>query len=179
MSEIWKKSNLAPGYEVSDEGRIRMPSRFVVNRGRRHFRKAKLLKLYEGDDKYQFVVVFPTGQKTKEGKAVSRKYFVHRLVMDAFVGICPEDMTVDHIDRNRQNNALSNLRYATKAEQDENRDLSKISGENSRFSKLNWDKVKEIRRLYTHGETIKTLADQFDVGADTIRRVINNKTWKT
>lgn len=178
MSEIWKKSNLAPGYEVSNFGRIRMPSRFVVNRGRRHFRKAKILKLYEGDDKYQFVVVFPVGQKTKSGKAASRKYFVHRMVMDAFVGPCPEDMTVDHIDRDRQNNALDNLRYATKAEQDENRDLSGISGENSRFSKLDWDKVKEIRRLYAHGKTIKNLSSEFGVGSDTIRRVVNNKTWK-
>ena len=100
------------------------------------------------------------------------------MVMDAFVGPCPEDMTVDHIDRDRQNNALDNLRYATKAEQDENRDLSGISGENSRFSKLDWDKVKEIRRLYAHGKTIKNLSSEFGVGSDTIRRVVNNKTWK-
>ena len=169
MNEIWEKSNLAPGYEVSNLGRVRMPSRNVINRGRRYFRKAKVLKLYEARDFYQFVVVFPDRQKTESGRAVSKKYFVHRMVMDAFVGPCPKEMTVDHIDRNRQNNTLENLRYATKAEQDENRDLSGISGENSRFSKLDWDKVKEIRRLYTHGKTIKSISERFSVAVETIR----------
>ena len=175
---MWKSSNLAPGYEVSNFGKIRMPSRHVVNRGRRYFRKAKLLKLYESSDSYQFVVVFPFGQKTKSGTAVSKKHFVHRMVMDAFVGSCPEGMTVDHIDRNRQNNKLENLRYATKSEQDANRDLSGISGENSRFSKLDWDKVRKIRQLHTEGKAITTMAKRFNVGGDTIRRVVNNKTWK-
>jgi hypothetical protein len=124
------------------------------------------------------VVVFPDKQKNEAGRAVSRKYFVHRMVMDAFVGPCPEDMTVDHIDRDRQNNALENLRYATKSEQDENRDLSGISGENSKFSKLDWDKVKEIRRLYAQGKTIRIISGQFDVTKDTIRRVVDGKTWK-
>jgi hypothetical protein len=178
VSEIWKKSNLAAGYEVSNLGNVRMASRYVLNRGRRYFKKAKTLKIYESSDNYQFVVVFPLREKTSEGKAVSKKYFVHRLVMDAFVGPCPEDMTVDHIDRNRHNNALKNLRYATKAEQDENRDLSGISGDNSKFSKLDSKKVKEIRGLHTQGKTIKKIAEEYDVSPATIGRIIRYETWK-
>ena len=178
MSEVWKKSNLAPGYEVSNLGNIRMSSRTVVNRGRRFFKKAKSLKLYESKDLYQFTVVFPSGKKTVSGKAVSKKYFVHRMVMDAFVGPCPENMTVDHIDRNRKNNELKNLRYATKEEQDKNRDLSAISGENSKFSKLNWDKVDDIRQKARSGVSKKDLSRLFDVSVETISKIINKKSWK-
>lgn len=40
--------------------------------------------------------------------------FVHRLVWEAFRGEIPEGMEIDHRDRNRSNNALSNLRLVDK-----------------------------------------------------------------
>ncbi|CAL6113437.1 HNH_endonuclease [Hexamita inflata] len=49
------------------------------------------------------------------------QFFIHRLVSEAFLGECPENHEVDHIDRNRQNNQLSNLRYVTKSQNSRNR----------------------------------------------------------
>lgn len=46
---------------------------------------------------------------------------MHTLVALAFLGPRPDGCTVDHIDRNRSNNNVSNLRWATKAEQMANR----------------------------------------------------------
>jgi hypothetical protein len=107
----------------------------------------------------------------------AEKIFVHRLVMEVFIGECPEEMSVDHIDRVRTNNTLANLRYATKAEQTENRDLSGISGENSRFSKLTQANVDEIRKMIEIGFLDSVIASRFGVGAGAIRNIRNGKSW--
>lgn len=53
---------------------------------------------------------------------VSRKpYSVHRLICEAFHGICPEDKkVVDHINRVRGDNRPENLRWVTLSENNRN-----------------------------------------------------------
>ena len=53
----------------------------------------------------------------REIKVRKKHQLVHRLVCLAFHGRCPEGCTVDHIDRNTQNNIADNLRWATMAQQ--------------------------------------------------------------
>ena len=53
-----------------------------------------------------------------------KNMYVHRLVAFAFLDQPEfENMTVDHIDRNPSNNHVSNLRWATKLEQNINRNI--------------------------------------------------------
>ena len=54
-----------------------------------------------------------------------RKVAVHRLVWITFVGPIPNGKTIDHFDRNRSNNELSNLRLATPAQQRANQKVHK------------------------------------------------------
>ena len=54
-----------------------------------------------------------TRLKYRRVQVGNQKYFVHRLVLEAFVGNCPEGMECDHIDRNRSNNRIENLRWIT------------------------------------------------------------------
>lgn len=49
-----------------------------------------------------------------------RRYFVHRLVLETFVGPCPEGYEVDHINRQRDANWLGNLHYTTRSENQHN-----------------------------------------------------------
>lgn len=41
---------------------------------------------------------------------------VHRLIWETFNGPIPDGLTIDHIDSNKQNNCLSNLRLLTREE---------------------------------------------------------------
>jgi len=51
----------------------------------------------------------------------AKRYPVHQLVALTFIGPPPSSThTVDHIDQNRSNNAVTNLRYATREEQQRN-----------------------------------------------------------
>jgi hypothetical protein len=52
----------------------------------------------------------------------SKFKFVHRLLAQAYLPDYSEDLQVDHIDRNKTNNDISNLRMATHAENMHNRD---------------------------------------------------------
>lgn len=49
-----------------------------------------------------------------------KTYFVHRLIALTYIPNLENKETVDHIDRNRTNNNISNLRWATSKEQAQN-----------------------------------------------------------
>jgi len=62
-----------------------------------------------------------------------KAYPVHRLIYEAFIAPIDKDKFIDHIDRNRLNNSLSNLRVVTQSENAKNRNgrgikLDKRSG---------------------------------------------------
>jgi muconolactone delta-isomerase len=170
--ETWKALDRNQNYEVSSDGRVRERARPVFNRGRVYSKPPRQIEPFIDPDGYAFVVI------RKPLGTGSEKIFVHRLVMEVFISKCPDDMTVDHIDRVRTNNAVSNLRYATKAEQTENRDLSRISGENSKFSKLKEADVEEIREMICSGSPDNIIAKKFSVSISAIRNIRLGKSWK-
>lgn len=49
-------------------------------------------------------------------KIGTKTHKVHRLVLQAFVGPCPDGQQVRHLDGDKENNNLRNLRYGTGAE---------------------------------------------------------------
>ena len=51
-----------------------------------------------------------------------KKEKLHRLLYNTFIGEIPEDMFVDHIDRDKKNNNLCNLRLLTKSQNNINSD---------------------------------------------------------
>jgi hypothetical protein len=64
------------------------------------------------------------------------RFQAHRLVYLITKGPIPDGMDVDHIDRDRRNNAPYNLRLATKAENSLNR--SKYKNNTSGFPGVRW-----------------------------------------
>lgn len=110
---IWHALPSNPSYEISDTGLVRQKNRMVFNRGRYYNKPGSLVKIHRDPDGYCFVVLAHKGSNQKK--------FVHRLVAEAFIGPRPEDQTVDHINRVRDDNRVENLRYATASEQNKNR----------------------------------------------------------
>lgn len=106
---------------------------------------------------------------------------VHRAVMLAFVGPRPDGMEICHIDGDKTNNALSNLKYATPTENnaDKKKHGTHLTGEQCHAAKLNRLQVAEIRRLYaTGGYSQSQLASLFGVTQVPISQAINYKTWR-
>ena len=52
-------------------------------------------------------------------------YQVHRLVLTLFRDDCPNGHECDHIDRNRLNNNIDNLRWVTRSENNMNRSVTR------------------------------------------------------
>ena len=93
----------------------------------------------------------------KKGYCRTMGFAVHQLVALAFLGTPPSsEHTVDHIDRNRSNNCVENLRWATKKEQRAN------SARAPRTKSGRWVKVKATDQsggvqLFAHKEQAREM----------------------
>ncbi len=107
MTEQWRPIEGYEGaYEVSDLGRVRSMDR-VDRTG--HPWRGRILKLHPVSDRgYQKITLYRDGTGSQR--------LVHRLVLAAFVGPCPEGMEGCHRDNDTTNNALTNLRWDTPSE---------------------------------------------------------------
>ena len=110
-NEEWKTVPSAPGYEVSNFGRVRSKDRFV--QAKKSSRRGTHLRFYKGK------ILSPgrasSGHMTVAcGKGVSR--YVHELVLEAFVGPRPTGLECLHADDVPSNNKLGNLRWGTRSE---------------------------------------------------------------
>lgn len=100
-------------YEVSNLGKVRSKDRQSISYGTRMCnRKGKELKVNQSQRYF-------TVDLCKEG--VRKTHTVHSLVAKAFL-LNPDNLPeIDHIDRNKHNNALHNLRWVSKVQNQANR----------------------------------------------------------
>lgn len=101
----------------------------------------------------------------------------HRLVLEAFVGKCPNGMEGCHNDGNPFNNHLFNLRWDTP----KNNHADKVKhgttnrGERSASAKLTLEQVNAIRQDI---RTQKEIAKQYGVQQSLISRIKNGVRWQ-
>lgn len=92
------------------------------------------------------------------------------------------DKEVNHIDGNKRNNYPENFEVVSAEEnrrhQQEGGLLSRVYGEKNGASKLTASKVKCIRRLFKEGASKRKLSLSFGVDRKTVRKIINNETWR-
>ncbi len=96
-------------YEVSISGEVRSVDRFITHsEGKYHIIKSKLMSKSLRTDGYYMVCLHKDGVKHSPA--------IHRLVAETFIPNPYNLPCVDHIDGNRLNNNVDNLRWCTQSE---------------------------------------------------------------
>ena len=136
-NEIWKDIENTIHYEVSDKGRVRNKlTKYVLNPR-------------ENYDGYMVI-----------SNIYANSCLVHILVAKAFIPKIDNKNTVDHIDRNRSNNHVDNLRWATSKEQCENK---------------NWSRGNINRKIQQFDKETSTLIKTFETIHDAVNYIYLNK----
>lgn len=105
-AEMWRAIPGFEGYyEVSDQGRVRSLDRKVerTNHSAMTIRGKTHVQQYRPDTGYYVVKLSQHGRK--------RNYYIHRLVLMAFVGLPEEGQEACHQNDIRTDNRLENLRW--------------------------------------------------------------------
>jgi hypothetical protein len=103
-NEIWKQCGESKRcfYEISSKGNVKSISKVT--------KKEKILKPIHHIAGYLYININ------------SKFILIHKLMAYTFIGPRPDGLEIDHIDRNKLNNQLDNLRYCTHSENNINRD---------------------------------------------------------
>jgi hypothetical protein len=173
-TETFREIPRLPGYRFGDMGTIQT----IKKRGPKTgdcLREWQTLTPFI--DKGGYATVGLTGQ---DGRM--KHYRVHRLVLEAFVGPCPEGQMCRHGDGNRRNNVLFNLSWGTAKENSADRDrhgtTARRPGELHHNVKLTAEKVVEIRRRIAAGEHPRLVAAEFGIAYTTATGIANRFRWK-
>lgn len=100
-------------YEVSDLGRVRSLDRVEI------WRRTIRGQYIEGERHFKGKILVPTPKEAGHMHVQlgrNNRFYVHHLVLTAFVGPAPAGMECLHWDDDPANNVLDNLRWGTRSE---------------------------------------------------------------
>lgn len=161
--EIWARIPDYENYDVSNFGNVRS---FAKNKNGTLLRK----QLIGGNEnsRYHAVRLYDEGKWKNE--------YVHRLVLQAFIGDPPEGYQTNHINGDKLDNRLENLEYVTPSENVKHswkiglRSNDHLIG-NDYSRKLQDHEAAEIYRRLQKGERRLVLAEEFNVDPATITNI--------
>jgi len=156
-----------PGYRVGDDGSVWS----CMYRCRVRPDRWRPLKLF--DNAYGYKIVMPR----RDGK--NHTLAVHRVVLQAFVGPCPEGHEACHNNGDKTDNRPCNLRWATRKENIADREFHGTNPKGTRngSAKLDDEKVRTIRTMRAAGYEMKAIAARFGVARDTVGKIIRHEAW--
>ncbi len=149
-AEIWRR--IDADYDVSNQGRVRHGSRILS--GSVH------------SDNYILA--------TLHGKQIP----VHRLVAEAFIPNYEKKPEVNHIDGNKMNNAVDNLEWVTRAENQKHAVDNGLQPKPAKTyqGKFTAEQREEIKRIWDSGMfSRRQLAIKYGVSHTCVNDIINDK----
>lgn len=157
--EIWKKHPLSK-YLISSLGNVMNPD------------TGKPIKCFVNKAGYRVVAK----RVTKGSRGV------HRAMMEAFFGLIPENLVVNHIDGNKLNNTLSNLEVVTSGYNTKHAyelGLAKgRQGESHHSNKITEDQLLEMYQLFELGYNNDYVGDQFGLHSRYVSLIRHGKRWE-
>lgn len=157
----WKRVEEAPDYEVSDAGVVRNTS------------TGKMLTPWRNKHGGYLTV-----RLYRDRKQLDR--LVHRLVAAAFIP-CTE-REIHHIDGDKTNNKVSNLRWVSRSE---NMRLAHADGlaqvargEKSNLSKLTTRQVLAIRTAAARGVVQVLIAARYGITQAAVSAIVTRRNWR-
>ncbi len=160
--EIWKD---IPGYEgeyqVSNLGMIKSLKRGIIR---------KICPQKSGHLNVKL---------SKNG--IKKFYGVHRLVLQAFVGPCPENYECRHFpDRNPANNRLDNLSWGTAKQNHLDCKVhgTDVAGERNGRCKLNDKQIEDIRQLKKQGRSSVWIANYYNLSKGYVNKILRGENRK-
>lgn len=147
-------------YEVSDLGNVRRSD------------TKRLRKPSSTPTGYQIIVLSRPGQKHKG-------VYVHREVLAAFVGPCPDGHQVSHLNGDNKDNRLVNLCYETPRENVARKQIhnTQTFGETHAAAKITYEQVKQIKAARANGELLKTIAAKHSLSFQHVSRICRGGNW--
>lgn len=167
MKERWKDVPKFKGrYQVSNYGRLRA----LCYRNKQTLKKLDKPRLINPGRDTAGYLLARMGPKTVG---------MHRLVLTVFRGPAPKDHYGCHLDGNKHNNRLTNLRWCTPTENQSHRAKhgTLLKGQHNPASKLFDQDVRNIRR-YKYQLGPKKLAEIYGVSINTIYHIFARRTWR-
>lgn len=118
-------------------------------------------------------------QLRRDGKSVHA--FIHRLVLMAFVGTAPDGQEAFHVNNIPDDNRLSNLRWATRRENQLHRKKfgTDNSGERQGGATLTNQQADEVRRRFKVVGNKAAVAREFGISRTVAARVIRGETYRS
>lgn len=148
-------------YQVSNTGRVKRVG------GGQGAKIGRVLNSGTTKNGYQHVEL--------HGHAGAKGSLVHRLVMGAFVGPCPDGFQVNHKNGDKRDNRIENLEYLTPGD---NLQHSRDTLRNRHGAKLTESDVLKIRELVRTGVSQREIARRFGVVQGVIGHIVAGRTWR-
>lgn len=151
--EIWTEVYGFPNYEISNYGRVK------------NIRRGNLVKPSDDGQGYYFVGLYYEGKRS-----IKR---VARLVYDSFSDT-PCNLTIDHINRQKNDDRYSNLRCITNRENIENKE--KVI-KNNKYNLTNELRGEIAKKILTGEWTTWTVKKKFGIPMKYTRNVKKRGSW--
>ena len=184
-NEIWKVIPNFEGYEVSNYGNVRSIDRYILQRRGSAYSDDYYLRFMKGRPLKPHIIwsndKYPHSSITL-GK--DNRFLIHRLVLFAFVGPCPDGMECCHNDGNGLNNRLDNLRWDTPSNNQLDRKkhgtqtITSIKGSKNHFAKLTEEEVLHIRSIPNYRGKNKDMCKKYNYSRSSMSSILQGKTWK-